>query len=66
MRITEAWSTPALRAPRNAPVHRELPEDSKRVSKEDAEPTGTGIRTAKPPARIGPPRIGDLCAAIAR
>ncbi len=48
-RIAEAGSTPALRAPWDEPVRRELPEDSKRVSKDDAEPTGTGVLAAKPP-----------------
>jgi membrane-associated protease RseP (regulator of RpoE activity) len=48
-RIAEAWSTPALRAPWDEPVRRELPEDRKRVSKDDAEPTGTGIPAAKAP-----------------
>jgi Zn-dependent protease len=48
-RIAGAWSTPGLRAPWDEPVRRELPEDSKRVSKDDAEPTRTGIPAAKAP-----------------
>jgi membrane-associated protease RseP (regulator of RpoE activity) len=44
-RIAEARSTPALRAPRDEPAHRQLPKDSK----DDAEPAGTGIPSAKPP-----------------
>ena len=48
-RIAEAWSTPALQAPWDEPVRRELPEDRKRVSKDDAEPAGTGIPAAKAP-----------------
>jgi Zn-dependent protease len=48
-RIVEARSTPALRALGDEPVRRELPEDSTRVSKDDAEPAGTGIPSAKPP-----------------
>jgi Zn-dependent protease len=47
-RIAEAWSTPALRALRDEPVRRELPEDGKCVSKDDAEPAGTGLPAAKP------------------
>jgi Zn-dependent protease len=48
-RIAEARSAPALRAPRDEPVRRELPEDGKRISKDDAEPAGTGIPSVKPP-----------------
>jgi len=48
-RIAEARSTPALRAPWDEPARRELPEDRKRVSKDDAEPAGTGIPAAKAP-----------------
>src|SRR5580704_14723306 len=48
-RIAEARSAPALRAPWDEPARCGLPEDSKRVSKDDAEPTGTGIPAAKPP-----------------
>jgi Zn-dependent protease len=48
-RIAEAWNTPALRAPWDEPVRRELPEDRKRVSKDDAEPAGTGTPAAKAP-----------------
>jgi Zn-dependent protease len=48
-RIAEAWSTPALRAPGDEPVRRGLPEDGERVSKDDTEPTGTGLPAAKPP-----------------
>jgi Zn-dependent protease len=48
-RIVEARSTPALRAPGDEPVRHELPEGRKRVSKDDAQPTGTGIPAGKPP-----------------
>ena len=48
-RIAEAWSTPALRASRDEPVRRGRPGDGKRVSKDDAEPPGTGLPAAKPP-----------------
>lgn len=47
-RIAEARSTPALRASADEPVRRELPEGRKRVSKDDAQPTGTGIPAGKP------------------
>jgi len=48
-RSAEARSTPALRARWDEPVRRELPEDRKFVSKDDAEPTRTGIPAAKAP-----------------
>jgi Zn-dependent protease len=48
-RIAEARSTPALRAPRDEPARHELPEDRKRVSKDDAGPAGAGIPAAKAP-----------------
>jgi hypothetical protein len=48
-RIAEARSTPALRAPRDEPTRHELPEDRKRVSKDDAGPAGAGIPAAKAP-----------------
>jgi Zn-dependent protease len=48
-RIAEARSTPALPAPRDEPVRRELPEDRKHVSKDDAGPAGAGNPAAKAP-----------------
>jgi membrane-associated protease RseP (regulator of RpoE activity) len=48
-RIAEAWSTPVLRALSDEPVRRELSGDGKRVSKDDAEPTETGLPASRPP-----------------
>jgi hypothetical protein len=48
-RTPEAWSTPARPAPRDEPVRRGRPEDGNRVTKNDAEPAGTGLPAAKPP-----------------
>jgi Zn-dependent protease len=48
-RVPEAWSTPALPAPRDEPVRRGLPEDGNRVTEDAAEPAGTGFPAAKPP-----------------